>query len=98
MAREQEVQDSFLEAVPPPGEYEQHRVEEPAEEPKGGGCLQGCLIWAIGLVAIGIVILIVLFSLDVVSPRDKPCPLNSPPIPTARADCGDRATCSAMNA
>ena len=81
-AREQEVQDSFLEAVPAPSEYQQHRVEGPAEEPKGGGCLKGCLIWAIGLVGIGIVVLILLFSLDVVSPRDKPCPLNSPPIPT----------------
>ncbi len=80
--REQEAQSSFLEAVPPPGEYQQHRVEGPAEEPKGGGCLQGCLIWAIGLAVIGIVVLVVLFSLDVVSPRDKPCPLNSPPIPT----------------
>ncbi len=27
-------------------------------------------------------VLVVLFSLDVVSPRDKPCPLDSPPIPT----------------
>ena len=27
-------------------------------------------------------VLVVLFSLDVVSPREKPCPLNSPPIPT----------------
>ena len=82
-AREQEAQSSFLEAVPPPsGEYQQNPVEGPAEEPKGGGCLKGCLIWAIGLVGIGIVVLVVLFSLDVVSPRDKPCPLNSPPIPT----------------
>ena len=31
---------------------------------------------------IGVVVLVVLFSLDVVSPRDKPCPLDSPAIPT----------------
>ena len=82
MAHEQEVQSSFLEDTPPPGEYQQHRVEEPAEERKGGGCLQGCLIWPVGLVVVGMVVLVVLFSLDLVSPRDKPCPLNSPPIPT----------------
>ena len=34
------------------------------------------------LLAIAALALIVLFSLDVVSPRDKPCPLDSPPIPT----------------
>ena len=37
----------------------------------------------ISLLGIGALALIVLFSLDVVSPRDKPCPLDSPPIPTA---------------
>ena len=52
------------------------------EEEKGGGCLRGCLIWAVSLLGIGALVLAVLFSLDVVSPRDKPCPLESPPIPT----------------
>ena len=84
VAREREVQGSLLESAPAPpsGEYQQHRAERPAEEPKGGGCFRGCLIWVIGLVGIGVVALLVLFSLDVVSPRDKPCPLESPPIPT----------------
>ena len=36
----------------------------------------------VSLLGIGVVVLIVLVSLDVVSPRDKPCPLGSPPIPT----------------
>ena len=31
----------------------------------------------------GVLVLVVLLSLDMVSPREKPCPLNSPPIPTA---------------
>ena len=39
-------------------------------------------MWVVGLAAVGVVVLAVLFSLDVVSPREKPCPLNSPPIPT----------------
>ena len=55
------------------------------EEEKSGGCLSGCLggclMWLISLVVIGAAALVVLFSLDVVSPRDKPCPLDSPPIP-----------------
>ena len=49
---------------------------------RGGGCLRGCFLWVVGLAALGVVVLVVLFSLDVVSPREKPCPLNSPPIPT----------------
>ena len=36
----------------------------------------------VGLVGIGALVLVVLFSLDVVSPREKPCPLDSPVIPT----------------
>ena len=38
-------------------------------------------MWLVSLVGIGVVVLLVLFSLDVVSPRDKPCPWDSPPIP-----------------
>ena len=47
---------------------------------RGGGCLGGCLMWWVSLVGIGVAALIVLLSLDVVSPRDKPCPVDSPPI------------------
>lgn len=84
VAREREVQGSLPESAPEPpsGECQPHRAARPAEEPKGGGCLRGCLIWVIGMVAIGVVALLFLFSLDVVSPRDKPCSLESPPIPT----------------
>ena len=63
----------------------------PVEKPKSGGCLRGCLIWLLWLVFLGVVALVVLFSLDIVSPRDKPCPLESPPIPTPAqiASAGD---------
>ena len=54
----------------------------PIEEPRGGGCLRGCFTGMVGLVGIGALVLVVLFSLDVVSPRGKPCPLDSPVIPT----------------
>ena len=67
---------------PPSVEYQQYRSGELFEEPEGGGRLRGCLIWLVSLLVIGVVALIVLLSLDVVSPRDKPCPLESPPIPT----------------
>ena len=84
IAGEPEAQSSFLDAVPPPPSagYQQHTTEGPIDEPKSGGCLCGCLKWAVGLVGIGVVALLVLFSFDVVSPRDKPCSLDSPPVPT----------------
>ena len=71
---------------PPP-----HRSEMAVERQKGRGCLPGCLVWVVGLVGIGALVLVVLFSLDVVSPRDKPCPLTSPAIPTSAqiATAGD---------
>lgn len=57
-------------------------AEGVAEEKKGRGCLPGCLLWLVGLLILGVLALGVLFSLDVLSPREKPCPLNSPPILT----------------
>ncbi len=63
-------------------EYQTQWWEEPAEEAKGGGCLRGCFTWMVGTVGIGVLVLVVLFSLDVVSPRAKPCPLESPGIPS----------------
>ena len=82
--REPDSQRSSLEAAPPPpsGGYQTYRSEPVVEEEKGGGRLRGCLSWVISVLAIGALVLVVLFSLDVVSPRDKPCPLDSPPIPT----------------
>ena len=63
-------------------QYQTQWWEGPAEEAKGGGCLRGCLTWMVGTVGIGVLVLVVLFSLDVVSPRAKPCPLESPGIPS----------------
>ena len=69
-------------AGPQSTRYQAHRLEGAFKEEKSGGRLRGCFLWLASLVGIGVVVLAVLFSLDVVSPRDKPCPLNSPPIPT----------------
>ena len=66
----------------PSAAYQTYRVESAVEEPKGGGRLRGCFIWVASVVGIGVVVLVVLFSLDVVSPREKPCPLDSVAIPT----------------
>ncbi len=63
-------------------EYQPQRWEGAVQEKKGGGCLRGCFTGVVGLVGIGALVLAVLFSLDVVSPREKPCPLDSPVIPT----------------
>ena len=84
IAREPDSQRSSLEGAPAPpsGGYQQYTAEILTEEPKSGGCLPGCFIWLVGLLGIGVVVLVVMFSLDVVSPRDKPCPLESPVIPT----------------
>ncbi len=84
ISREPDSQRSSLEGAPAPpsGGYQQYRGERPIEEPKSGGCLRGCFIWVVSLVGFGVVVLVVLFGLDVVSPRDKPCPLDSPAIPT----------------
>ncbi len=84
IARDLEAQDSPPAA--PAGTlstgYRTYRSEEAVEEAKGGGRLRGCFIWVLSLAVMGALVLVVLFSLDVVSPRDKPCPLDSPPIPT----------------
>ena len=84
IAREPDSQRSSLEGAPSPpsGGYQQYRGERLIEEPKSGGCLRGCFIWVVNLLGIGALVLVVLFSLDVVSPRVKPCSLDSPGIPT----------------
>ncbi|MYB15449.1 MAG: DUF2207 domain-containing protein [Chloroflexi bacterium] len=63
-------------------EHRQLEGEGSAEEKKGGGCFRSCFGAALSLLGTGVVVLVVLLSLDVVSPREKPCPLNSIPIPT----------------
>ena len=84
LAREPDSQRSSLEGAPSPpsGGYQQDRGERLIEEPKSGGCLRGCFIRVVSLLGIGALVLVVLFSLDVVSPRVKPCSLDSPGIPT----------------
>ena len=84
IAREPDSQRSSLEGAPSPpsGGYQQHRGQRLIGEPKSGGCLPGCFIWVVSLLGIGALVLVVLFSLDVVSPRVKPCSLDSPGIPT----------------
>ena len=84
IAREPDSQRSSLEGAPSPASdwYQQHRGERLIEEPKSGGCLCGCFIWMVSLLGIGALVLVVLFSLDVVSTRVKPCSLDSPGIPT----------------
>ena len=89
IAREPDSQRSSLEGAPPPpsGGYQQYRGEGLIEEPKSGGCLRGCFLRVVGLAGIGALVLIVLFSLDVVSPTRQTVFLGLSPDPDARADC-----------
>ena len=84
VAREADSPRSSLEGAPsqPSGGYQQYREERLIDEPKSGGCLRRCFIWVASLLGVGALVLVVLFSLDVVSPRVKPCSLDSPGIPT----------------
>lgn len=81
--RELAAQASPPPAPPRPAPMEQpsHRWRRTAKA-KSGGSRPGCLTWVVGLLGAGALVIVVLFTLDVVSPRDKPCPLTSPPIPT----------------
>ena len=83
VVREVELQGDPPAATAEPSSvrYRRYRVGEPVEEPKSGGWLGGCLIWVAILLGIGALVMVVLFSLDIVSPRTKPCPLDSPGIP-----------------
>ena len=84
IAREADSPRRSLEGAPSPPSvgYQQYGDARVIEEPKSGGCLRRCFIWAVSLLGIGALVLVVLFSLDVVSPRVKPCSLDSPGIPT----------------
>ena len=85
IAREADSPRSSLEGAPSPPSvgYQQYGDARVIEEPKSGGCLRGCFIWAVSLLGIGALVLVILFSLDVISPRVKPCSLDSPGIPTS---------------
>ncbi len=85
ISRELEPQSSPPAATPGASstKCQTHWLEGTVEEAKGGGRLRGFLMWVVSLMGIGALVLVVLFSLDVVSPRDKPCPLESPVIPTS---------------
>ena len=80
--REMAAQRGLPPAAPAPMEGPPHSSEVEVEKKSGGGCLPGCLTSVVGLLGVGVLVMLVLFSLDVVSPRDKPCPLTAPPIPT----------------
>ncbi len=82
---------SAASSASPSAGHQTYRSERMVEEEEGGGCLRGCLLWVVSLLAIASLVLIVLFSLDVVSTRDKPCTLESPPVPTSAqiASAGD---------
>ena len=84
VAREADSPRRSLEGAPSPPSvgYQQYGDARVIEEPKSGGCLRGCFMWVVSLLGIGALVLVVLFSLDVVSPRVKPCSLESPGIPT----------------
>ena len=84
IAREADSPRRSVEGAPSPPSVgcQQYGDARVIEEPKSGGCLRRCFIWAVSLLGIGALVLVVLFSLDVVSPRVKPCSLDSPGIPT----------------
>ena len=85
IARELDARQSSQEGAQslPSSVYRPYRGDRPVEEVKSGRGLRGCLLWVVSLVVIGVAVLGVLLSLDIISPRDKPCPLNSLTIPTA---------------
>ena len=64
-------------------EHQRYRAAGPVKESRRGGRLRRSLIWVVSFAGLGAFVLAVLFSLDVVSPRAKPCLLDSPTIPTA---------------
>ncbi len=69
-------------ARPSSVDRDRYRADRPVQAQQGGGRLCGFLKWVVWLVAAGAMVLAVLFSLDVVSPRAKPCPLDSPVFPS----------------
>ena len=61
------------------GEYPPTGWSEEAKERRGCG---GCLMWVVGLLGTGVVVLLVVVVVNLVSPAVKPCPTNSPMILT----------------
>ncbi len=85
ITREMEPQPIPPASIPeaPSTQYQVYGQRGAVEEKTGRGCGCGCLMWLVGLLVTGALILLILLSLDVVSPREKPCPLDSPPILTS---------------
>ena len=61
------------------GEYPPTEWSEEARERRGCG---GCMMWVVGLLGTGVAVLLVVVSVNLVSPAVKPCPANSPMILT----------------
>ncbi len=81
--KESESQSSQWDSLPetPRVTHQDHQARRQTGKKRGGGCFCGCIVWVVSLVVIGALAMVVLFSLDVVSPREKPCPLDSSGIP-----------------
>ena len=73
--------DPLATSASPSAGHRTYRSERMVEEEKGGGWPRGCLMGVVRYLVIGAVFLAVLLGFDVVSPRAKPCPLDSPGIP-----------------
>ena len=77
-AREQRVADAPVSRL----DYRTYRPPGQVEEPSKGrrGC-RGCLLWGIGVLSVGALVVMVLVGINLASPAVKPCPSNSPTIP-----------------
>ena len=65
-----------------PLDYRTYRPPGQVEEPEKGrrGC-RGCLLWGMGVLGVGALVVIVLVGINLASPAVETCPANSPMIP-----------------
>ena len=70
-------------AYPPssPLDYGKYQTTGQVEETKGGRGCGGCLMWVVGLLGMGALVVAVLVGINLVSPSVDPCPADSPRIP-----------------
>ena len=70
-------------AYPPssPLDYGKYQPPGQVEETKGGRGCGGCLMWVVGLLGMGALVVAVLVGINLVSPSVAPCPADSPRIP-----------------